>query len=678
MNTNKGKITMLIALIAVIALLLIACQPQVVTQTVIETVVVTQVVEREGEQVVVTEIVEVERVVTPAPEVVTHEKEDKDTLVYTSFGEPDTLDPALNYETSGNEVIFNVYETLVFYNRQSASEVVPQLATDWTISDDGLVYTFNIRPGVQFHLGGEMTPEDVAYSFQRAVLQGGYASPMWLLTEPYFGIGVTDVGELVNPDVADDRAGMQAEDPARLAEVCEQVKSAIVADNAAGTVTITLAQPWGPFLVTIAQGWASVIPMEWAIEQGAWDGDCATWQDYYAPTSETTPLGKVMNGTGPYMFENWTPGEGWSLVRNENYWRTEPAWEGGPTGPAAIGRIVYQLVDEWGTRFAMAQVGDTDFVTVNRENVSQMDPLVGERCDYDAATADFTCAPTDNPNGPLSLFYGAPGVSRTDAFFTFNINADGGNPYIGSGELDGNGIPADFFTDLNVRKAFNYCFDHEAFIADVLVGEGVQNVGVLIPGMPGYNPDGSKYDFDLDQCQAEIEAAWGGAVAENGFRFQVGFNTGNTTRQAVAQILQASFQQLDAKYQIEVVGLPWPTFLSSLGESRLPIFISGWLEDIHDPHNWAQPFTVGTYGRRQALPDDVIAQYSEFVNAGVAATDPAERAAIYEEMQEFDYETAPAIRLAVATGRHYEQRWVQGYYSNPIYPGFYYYSFSIE
>ncbi|NJN43867.1 MAG: ABC transporter substrate-binding protein [Anaerolineae bacterium] len=678
MNTKKGKITMLTVLVAGIALLLMACQPQGEVRTVVETVVVTQVVEVEGQQVVVTEIVEVERIVTPEAMEVKHEKEDKSTLVITAPGEPGSLDPAWNYETAGNTVIMNVYETLVFYNRQAGSEFVPQLATDWTVSDDGMVYTFNIRQGVQYHLGGEMTASDVAYSFQRAVLQGGGFSPQWLLTEPYYGIGYHDVAELVNPDTVDDRAGLQAEDPAALADVCERTKAAIVADDAAGTVTITLAQPWGPFLGTIAAGWASVIDQDWAVAQGAWDGDCATWQNFYAVDDETAPLAKVMNGTGPYMFESWTPGEGWSLVRNDNYWRTEPAWEGGPSGPAAIERIVYQVVDEWGTRFAMLQAGDTDFTSVDRQFVTQVDPLVGERCEYDAATADFNCAPTDNPDGPLRLFIGHPSVSRTDAMFVFDINTEGGNPLIGSGALDGNGIPANFFSDINVRRAFNYCFDHDTFIQDALVGEAVQNVGVLIPGMPGYDQNGSKYSFDLDQCQAEIEAAWGGAVAENGFRIQVAFNTGNVTRQSVAQILQQGFQQLDAKYQIEIIGLPWPSFLNNIRASRLPVYVSGWLEDIHDPHNWAQPFTVGTYASRQRLPDDIKANYSELVDAGVAATATEDRAAIYLELQEYDYEVAPAIRLAVATGRHYEQRWVGGWYYNPIYPSNYYYSLSIK
>ncbi|MFQ6102058.1 MAG: ABC transporter substrate-binding protein, partial [Anaerolineae bacterium] len=244
---------------------------------------------------------------------------------------------------------------------------------------------------------------------------------------------------------------------------------------------------------------------------------------------------------------------------------------------------------------------------------------------------------------------------------------EGGNPYVGSGELDGNGIPPDFFSDEHVRKAFNYCFDWDAFIADALAGEGVQNVGYLIPGMLGYDPDGPHYTYDPDQCAAELELAWDGAVAENGFRFQIGYNTGNVTRQTVAQILQANLGDIDPKYNIEIIGLPWPSFLAAIRASRLPIYISGWIEDIHDPHNWAQPFLVGTYAHRQKMPEDMVAAYQELVSAGVAAGTPEERAEIYKQATQLDYEYVPAIRLAVATARHYEPRWMSGYYYNPIY-----------
>ncbi len=73
-------------------------------------------------------------------------------------------------------------------------------------------------------------------------------------------------------------------DPAKLKAACEQVKAAIVADDAAGTVTMNLAQPWGPFLPTLAKTWGSVMEKKWVVENGGWDGSCDTWQNFYGIT----------------------------------------------------------------------------------------------------------------------------------------------------------------------------------------------------------------------------------------------------------------------------------------------------------------------------------------------------------------------------------------------------------
>ena len=648
------------SVLLVASMMLAACGPTPTPEEVVKTVVVT--VEKEGQ------VVEVVVTATPAPvEAKEFKSPDPTTLNVVTISEGiDSLDPALNYESDGDAIILNVYDQLVTYAGPKATEFVPSLATDWTVSDDGKTYTFTIRKGVKFHNGADLTAEDVAYSLQRGVLQGNTASPQWLFTEPFFGVGTFDVAELVDPTGAldDDPEALKAADPAALVAACERVTNAIQYDEAAGTVTFNLALPWGPFLPTLAQSWGSILDKDWAIENGTWDGDCATWQNYYGVTSETTPLRDKVNGTGAYKLESWTPGEQKVLVRNANWWRTEPTFPGGPTQPT-IDRIVDKGVSEWGTRYAMLQAGDADIAAVPGESFAQVDPMVGEWCEYNAETDGFDCEIKSDQ--PLRLFKGMPSATRTDAFFTFNINAEGGNNYIGSGQLDGNGIPPDFFSDIHVRKAFNYCFDWDAYINDALNGEAVQVSGFLIPGMIGYDPNGPKYTHDPDKCAAELQQAWDGQVWEKGFRMQIAYNTGNVTRQTVAQILQANFADIDPKFQVEIIGLPWPSFLAAQRASKLPIFISGWIEDLHDPHNWAQPFLVGTYASRQKMPQDMYDEFLALVNAGVSETDNDKRAEIYQQATAKDYEYAPAIRLAVATGRHYQQRWVGGYYYNPIY-----------
>ena len=616
---------------------------------------------------------------TEAPATGEFKSKDPTTLFRPTFGEVETLDPALDYETAGGLIVGNVYETLVTYNREKADEFIPQLATEWTISDDGTVYTFTIRQGIKFHEGGDLTPEDVAYTFQRGLLQGGTASPQWLLAEPFFGVGMDDVSLLVDPEgnLYDDREGLSGADAATLTAACDKVQSSIVADDAAGTVTMTLAQSWGPFLATIANNWGSIMDKEWVIENGGWDGSCDTWQNFYGMTSEEDPFTPIANGTGPFKLDHWTQGEEIVLARNDDYWRTEPAWEGGPTGPAALERVVIQTVDEFGTRFAMFQAGDADSLVVgSNADYAQVDPFVGEECIYNTDTGNFdACTPVGDGTGPFRVYKNIPLVSHTDVFLNFNIASD---QYIGSGQLDGNGIPADFFNDIHIRKAFNYCFDWDIFISDVMVGEGSQTMTIPVAGMPGYDANAAHYTYDTAKCEEEFKLADvdkdgipagedpEGDVWTTGFRFAATYNQGNTTRQAVAEILASNLGSVNELFLVETLGLPWPAFLQSQRDMTLPLFISGWLEDIHDPHNWYQPYIIGTYGRRQSLPEDLTSQFQGLLNQGVSENDPAKRSEIYAQVNQLYYDNAPGILTATQLNRRYEQRWVNGYYYNPI------------
>lgn len=109
----------------------------------------------------------------------------------------------------------NVYNSLIFYDKTAPDHFVPELALEVPslenggISADGRTYTFHIRPDVHFHNGALLTPEDVAYTFQRGLLQGGSASPQWLLAEPL--LGVADVSLLV------DQTGALMDNPVDLA-----------------------------------------------------------------------------------------------------------------------------------------------------------------------------------------------------------------------------------------------------------------------------------------------------------------------------------------------------------------------------------------------------------------------------------------------------------------------------
>ncbi len=676
----RKNLFVLASLLIVASMVLGACAtptPATIVETVTVETVKTVEVQVEGQTVVVT--------ATPEPVVAKEFKSaDPTTYITVTFGDPDTLDPALDYETAGGGIIQNVYDTLIYFQKENPNAFVPVLAKEVPtlenggISADGLVYTFNVREGIKFHNGADLTPSDIAYSIQRGLLQGGYDSPQWLFTEPFLGVGVSDVGELVNPDVAGDPEGMAAEDPAKLLEVCEKVTSLIVADDAAGTVTFTLAQPWAPFIATLAQQWGAALDKDWAVESGAWDGDCATWQNFYAKSAEelnALPIGSTANGTGPYKLDRWVPGEEIVLVANEDYWVTEPLWEGGPTGAPAIKTILIKNVTEFSTRYAMLQAGDADTVAVGSSaDWPQMDMLTGQVCQL----TDEDCVPTETPDQPLELIRGYATGNRTDIFMNYAVNMEGGNNFVGSGALDGNGVPPDFFSNVHVRKAFASCFNYDAYLEDVLLGEGTRSLAVMLPGQPGYREDTPHYVYDPAMCEAELKLAEfdGKSVWDTGFRFTLAYNTGNTARQTIGQIMQTELAALNENFVIEVTGLPWPTYLRNFRAQKLPMSTSGWVEDIDDPHNWVGPYALTTFANRQSLPQESRDVFAEYINAGVLESDPAKRDEIYAEFNKAYYEEIPTILLYFVNGRRYQQRWVEGWFYNRVFPGTYFYSLS--
>jgi peptide/nickel transport system substrate-binding protein len=593
----------------------------------------------------------------------------KDPTTYTvlTFGDPSELDPSINYETAGGGILFNIYEGLVSFDGKDPTKFKPVLAEsipDAVPTDDGgVTYDWKIKSGVKFHEGQEMTAEDVAYSFWRTLLMADPNTPGFLMTEPFFG--VYDAAELVDPSGAldGDADGLKAADPAKLEAACQTVKDAITFDNDAGTVNMKLVQPWGPFIATIAQRWASVMSKAWMTELGEWDGDCATWQNFYGRDSTTIPTYNQTNGTGKYKLDHWTPGEEIVLT----------AFDGHRDGVPVITRVAVKNVGEFGTRFAALQAGDADRISVgSAADWAQMDTLVREECNAD--TGECT---EINPDGILRVIKPLIQLTRTD--IGLNQLIAEGSPFIGSGKLDGEGIPPNFFSDVHIRRAFNYCFDYETYIQDVQFGEAVRSQSLTLPGQPGY--EGAPiYEYDLAKCEEEFKASTitgtladgsVGSLWDIGFYMQLGYNSGNTARQAMAEILAANLYDVSGgKFIVNPVALPWPTYLRVLRAIQMPIGSAGWQEDIHDPHNWYVPYILTTYGSRFSIPAELVDKYKPLIDAGAKETDNAKRAEIYTELNNMIHEDAPYVILSVATGRSYEQLymngWLGGTSQNPL------------
>jgi len=265
------------------------------------------------------------------------------------------------------------------------------------------------------------------------------------------------------------------------------------------------------------------------------------------------------------------------------------------------------------------------------------------------------------------------------------INATGGNPKIGSGQLDGKGVPPDFFADIHVRKAFNYCFDWDTLINEVYNGEAAQALGPIIQGHPGYDANQAHYSLDLEKCAAEFKAAGlkspdGKSLWDTGFLVQDVYATGEEESRASGDILAANLAKVNSKFKVEVISQEWPALLSDLTDRRLALFQIGWFQDFNDPHDWALPYlgSAGAFSGSQGFPSDLQEQFDNLILQGAQGTDQAARAKTYGQLQNMAYENAVNIFTVQPLGRRYHQAWVQGWYYNQTFfsPGLYFYALS--
>ena len=547
-----------------------------------------------------------------------------DTFVTLRYGDPESLDPAYQYDTASYEIVYpNVYETLIGYDGSVLSTYVPRLATqvpslaNHLISADGLTYTFPIREGVKFHDGTTMTPEDVRYSTLRFMLQDRDGGPSWLLLSPLVGKESTRDGDKIAVTYA------------------QAAKTVTVQGN---NVVFHLDHPYGAFLSIVA-AWSFVMPKAWAAAHGDWDGSAGTWQKFNNPKLQDRYAFDHMNGTGPFKLVTWDrQAKEVDLARHDAYWRA----------PARLSRVVIRDVAEFTNRRLQLQQGDADLIEVDRADQSKV-----------MGMADVTIR-DDLPRLLIQVLH-----------FNFKIDPTA-NPDIGSGKLDGNGIPPDFFSDVHVRKGFAYAFDYGTFIRDAYRGKAIQPSGPIIQGLLGYDPSLPKYTFDKNKAAAEFKEAWGGNVWSTGFKFTLTFNTGNTARQIGAQVIKDAVESLNPKFKVDIRNLQWSSFLQLTNAHKGTLYALGWAVDYPDPDDFAQPFlsSKGDYPQRNSYSNP---EADRLIKEAAVSSDPAKRKQLYKQLTQIAYNDVPSIWAAQPTAFKVLRSWVRGWYWNTVYGGEDYY-----
>jgi peptide/nickel transport system substrate-binding protein len=544
-----------------------------------------------------------------------------DTYVFATLADANSLDPAWDYDSVSNTIVGNVYENLFMFDGASTEKLIPMLATrvpsraNGLISADGLTYRIPIRPGVKFHDGSLMTAEDARYSILRFLLQDRASGPSSLLLEPLLGYESTrDAKGNLN-----DRA---FRDAAR----------AVTVDRDA--LVLRLPRPFAP-LLTILAAWAPVTSKRWAASHGDWDGTEATWARYNNPNKETSPFFEREMGTGAFKLERWDRKlKEAVLARHDGYWRT----------PAKLARVVVKAVPEFGTRKLMLQAGDADSISADRSQLSQLRGLPG-----------------------VDLIDDLPVLAMDPIlFFSFAINA-AGNPFIGSGKLDGEGIPPDFFADADVRKGVAYSVDYAGLIRDVFRGKGTQATGCVPKGMFGYNAAQPTFQLDVAKAADYFKRARGGLVWEKGFRFSLTYNVGKTSHQILCAMLKKNLESLNPRFHVDVRPMDWPAFLDAANSGKMPVPITTWSVDYPDPHDFAYPLmhSQGTFPSVQKYRDP---EADRIVDEALRETRLERRKELYARLLEIEHEDVPHLVIVDQVKFRTQRSWLRGWYHNPILP----------
>ena len=118
-----------------------------------------------------------------------------------------------------------------------------------------------------------------------------------------------------------------------------------------------------------------------------------------------------------------------------------------------------------------------------------------------------------------------------------------------------------------------------------------------------------------------------------------------------------------------VISMPWPVILNTRRQQKLPLYIGGWLEDFHDPHNWVQPFlySQGNYGRVTNILEsnpELAAEFDAMIIEAAALTEVDDRRPIYEAIQLKAQEEVVMLFAYQRTDRFHYQRWIDGWYFN--------------
>ena len=501
-------------------------------------------------------------------------------IVEMSIGDASTIDPHDAYDSASGDVIEQVYDTLYRYAGDGSGNAIiePRLATGYTVSADGLTYTFDLRDDVYFSNGDKMEASDVVYSWCRVL---GYGSPDshvgWIL-EQSFDCNDADGNH-------DDNGGLS------------------LSVNSATSFSVTLFAPSSAFISTIAYTVGAVINAELCEANRVVDTDAdgnVVSDDYCHEWMDEAPFGA---GTNAYLVQSWVREDRLVLVPNWMYWEA---------GDYNINRHTVSIVTEASTRLLAFTDGEVDFGSINIEDLVNFCDNLEDKPNVQSK-AGYICTYRETFTTTLSAFNLHPKV--------LDAGEDNTDPGSNSSLVLNHDCDGDGTNDCNVmetaalREAISYAFDYETHRRETYDNSLAPQYGPIPTGFLFAETQYEVFTYDIAGAEQILEDAGfirqydcaslthGEAptvVAEadrDGTEcrlpniLRVMANEGNDYRIAMAGQLEEALGTIGVATSGDAK--PWPEYLTMYYTRTWDIRFSGWAPDYLDPDNYWSPFAGG-------------------------------------------------------------------------------------
>ncbi|MFW9992108.1 MAG: NosD domain-containing protein, partial [Candidatus Odinarchaeota archaeon] len=557
------------------------------------------------------------------------------TYVYEYSRAPDNIDPATNWDTIGSGINELLYETLVYYNGELASELEGCLATNWDVSPSGMNYTFYLRSDVIFHDGTPFNAYVMKYSLDRAVIMNDPSGPAWMLSD--YILGGPEYTSYPDPNVNHSLEYLAA-------------GGVVVVDDY--TLLINLDRGYTPFTQILAYRVGAAVspkavvdnrPLDYVTDMSDEDF-CMVPLDQWFPdlSGDYTKLGLPVDhdsgisgvvagsggysvnahdwmmthavGTGPYKLVEWTSN---SMIMEKNI-----GWWGAFASDSAD-EVQILFVSDITDRINHLKLGYADQVQMY---VSEVDQIVDE---YGQPVIEGTNVYT-HPSFTLSFFgynvHDSLPVEFINESLDSTYNPASNQKYSWGTETAGSNP----FSALEFRKAFSYVFDYDSFV-QTLKGYEERMEGVIPNGIIGHYEllaeNGYIPPYDPATAKTFLEnVGWKGTI-------KLVYNTENSVRQLVCEQLESTIESLNVGIEIEVEGVIWPDYLDYWFNGEIPIPVMAWAPDYADPDNYVKAF-LHSSGFFSQITGYSNAALDSLIENATTEQDTSIREDLYQQIEE--------------------------------------------